>query len=380
MLNRPCEVLPRGAVRLCLAACGLAVLALASSAHASTGARPCDIYAAADTPCVAAYSTTRALYSIYRRSLYEIRRASDGRTARIGVGRNGYADSSAQDRFCAHTSCLITVLFDQSPDHNDLNIEGPGSNGQKDHGVSAGGHPVEVGGHRAYAMYFQRRNGYRDNHTTRVPTGGAPQSIYMVTSGTHVNSKCCFDFGNAESNSDDNGNGHMDALYFGSGCPHKNPIAPAVCVGRGPWEEADLENGLFASASVYSQDRRYTGNTNPFVTVMLESDAQSFALQDANARRGPLATRYDGPLPGTPNSSGVGATPSGGSGTGPALTGYLPLQTEGAIVLGTGGDDTNKAVGTFFEGVVTRGRASAATDDAVQAEIVHAGYRTISRR
>jgi hypothetical protein len=356
------------------------VLALPSSADASTGARPCDVYAAAGTPCVAAYSTTRALYSTYRGPLYEVRRSSDGRSAWIGAGEHGYADSAAQDRFCAHTGCVITILFDQSPAHNDLKIEGPGGNGGRDRGVSADAQPVMVGGHRVYAMYFQRGEGYRDNRTVGVPTGGAPQSIYMVTAGTHGNAACCFDFGNAETNSRDNGNGHMDALYFGSFCPHKNPIYPPVCSGSGPSAEADFENGLFASTDIYNQNHRYKGDTNPFVTAMLETDTQSFALQDADAARGPLTTRFDGPLPGSPNAAGVSPTPSGGSGTTPAFTGYWPLQTEGAIVLGTGGDDSNKAVGTFYEGVVTQGRASATTEAAVQAEITDAAYRTSSTR
>jgi hypothetical protein len=358
----------------------LAVLVLAGSAKASSGPRPCDIYAGAGTPCVAAYSPTRALYSTYRGPLYAVRRASDGKTARIGVVDGGYANGKAQDRFCAHTSCVITLLFDQSPNHNDLTIERPGSNGGRDRGVSAEGDPVGVGGHRVYAMYFQRGEGYRDNSTTRVPTGGAPQSIYMVTSGTHVNSRCCFDFGNAETNSRDNGNGHMDALYFGAFCPHKNSLDPPVCRGSGPWAEGDFENGLFASTSVYNDDRRYTGNTNPFVTAMLETDTQSFALQDANAQSGPLASRYAGALPGSPNATGVGPPPSGGSWISPAFSGYRPLQTEGAIVLGTGGDDSNKAVGTFFEGVVTKGRASATTENAVQAEIIRAAYGPIRTR
>ena len=36
--------------------------------------------------------------------------------------------------------------------------------------------------------------------------------MYMVASGTHVNTGCCFDFGNAETNNHDNGDGHMDAV------------------------------------------------------------------------------------------------------------------------------------------------------------------------
>src|SRR6266545_2924545 len=40
---------------------------------------PCDIYAFAGTPCVAAHSTTRALYAAYDGPLYQVRRLSDGR-------------------------------------------------------------------------------------------------------------------------------------------------------------------------------------------------------------------------------------------------------------------------------------------------------------
>ena len=46
---------------------------------------PCDIYAAAGTPCVAAHSTTRALYAAYNGPLYQVMRQSDGKTMDIGV-------------------------------------------------------------------------------------------------------------------------------------------------------------------------------------------------------------------------------------------------------------------------------------------------------
>src|SRR5262249_50180053 len=46
---------------------------------------PCDIYAYYGTPCVAAYSTTRALYSGYAGSLYRVQRASDSATADVGL-------------------------------------------------------------------------------------------------------------------------------------------------------------------------------------------------------------------------------------------------------------------------------------------------------
>ena len=68
---------------------------------------PCDIYAAAGNPCVAAHSSTRALYSSYNGPLYQVMRQSDGKTLDIGVVQpgeddpGGYADAAAQDAFCA---------------------------------------------------------------------------------------------------------------------------------------------------------------------------------------------------------------------------------------------------------------------------------------
>ena len=46
---------------------------------------PCDVYAEANNPCVAAHSTTRALYSAYNGPLYQVLRQSDGKTLDIGV-------------------------------------------------------------------------------------------------------------------------------------------------------------------------------------------------------------------------------------------------------------------------------------------------------
>jgi hypothetical protein len=48
------------------------------------------------------------------------------------------------------------------------------------------------------------------------------------------------------------------------------------------------------------------------------------------------------------------------------------MRKEGAIGLGTGGDNSNGAIGNFFEGVMTAHFSSAAADEAVQANIVAA--------
>ena len=53
---------------------------------------------------------------------------------------------------------------------------------------------------------------------------------------------------------------------------------------------------------------------------------------------------------------------------------YNPARKEGGIILGIGGDNSDKGTGTWFEGAITRGYASPATEAAVQANIVAAGY------
>ena len=91
-------------------------------------------------------------------------------------------------------------------------------------------------------MYVGPGVGYRDDNTSGIPTGGEAQGAYMVASGTHVNSGCCFDYGNAEKNNDDNGNGHMESVNLGTTC------WASPCSGSGPWVAADLENGLYQGA------------------------------------------------------------------------------------------------------------------------------------
>src|SRR5258707_15788224 len=82
---------------------------------------PCDIYASAGTPCVAAHSTTRALYAAYNGSLYQVRRSSDNTTRDIGVlSPGGYANPATQDSFCSGTTCVITIIYDQTGRGNNL--------------------------------------------------------------------------------------------------------------------------------------------------------------------------------------------------------------------------------------------------------------------
>jgi hypothetical protein len=55
-------------------------------------------------------------------------------------------------------------------------------------------------------------------------------------------------------------------------------------------------------------------------------------------------------------------------------SGYATLNKGGGIVLGIGGDNAAGAAGSFFEGAITASFNAKATDDALQANIVAAGY------
>ncbi len=312
---------------------------------------PCDIYAAGGTPCVAAYSTTRALYGSYNGPLYQVQRSSDGSQLNIGVlSAGGDANAAPQVSFCAGTTCTIIKIYDQSSNHSDLPISwggfwpGPGPS-KSDIGANAMALPITISGHPAYGIRSTPGTGYRVDNVN-VPTGAQPEGVYMVTSSNLFNSQCCFDFGTGETSHTDTGNGHMNAIEWGNACWFGG------CTGPGPWVEADLENGMY-STNTGPNSASNPGVNHPFVSAWEKNNGTSnFALKNGNATTGGLTTTWSGSLP----------------------NGYSPMHEEADILLGTGGDNSNGASGEFFEGAVTSGYPSDATENAVQASIVAAGY------
>ncbi|CRG89617.1 hypothetical protein PISL3812_06656 [Talaromyces islandicus] len=329
----------------------LTLLAI-SLATTLVAAGPCDIYASGDTPCVAAHSTTRALYSDYSNPLYQVQRSSDGTTADIlPVSAGGIADSGAQDTFCKGTSCYISIIYDQSGNGNDLTrapaggFDGPGPDGS-DNLASATDAPVTLNGQTVYGVLVSPGTGYRNDKTKGIATGDAAEGMYAVLDGTHYNDQCCFDYGNAEVSNTDTGAGHMEAIYFG------NSKYWGSGAGDGPWIMADLENGLFSGQGAKNNAGDPT-ITARFVTAVVKGEANQWAIRggDAAADKA-LSTYYSGVRP----------------------DGYNPMIKEGAIILGIGGDNSNGAQGTFYEGVMTSGYPSDETEDAVQADILAAKY------
>ncbi|KXS97135.1 hypothetical protein AC578_2912 [Pseudocercospora eumusae] len=328
----------------------LALSLIAARTLAAAG--PCDIYASANTPCVAAHSTTRALYDSFNGALYQVQRGSDGKTTDIRPrSPGGVADAAAQDVFCSGTTCVITIIYDQSGRSNHLTQAPPGgaARGTEANGfdqlASAIGAPVTLNGQKAYGVFISPGVGYRNDAAHGVAIGDAAQGMYAIFDGTHYNEACCFDYGNAEISNKDTGSGHMEAIYFGTNTYWGQGA------GQGPWIMADLENGLFSGSS----PKLNAGDpvlTYKFLTAVVKGQPNQWAIRGGDASAGPLSTYYNGARP----------------------VGYNPMSKEGAIVLGIGGDNSNSAQGTFYEGVMTSGFPSDATENSVQSNIVAARY------
>jgi hypothetical protein len=336
---------------LLIAAAGALVTGLLTGAGTSQAAtsQPCDIYASGGTPCVAAHSTTRALYGTYNGSLYQVRRSSDSATVNIGLlSAGGYANAAAQDSFCAGTTCVITIIYDQSGRGNNL-TQAPagGAAGGPDNLAVATAAPTTVNGHKAYGVFVAPGTGYRNDHTSGIATGDAAQGMYAIFDGTHYNGGCCFDYGNAETSNNDTGNGHMEAIYFG------NIKVWGYGSGNGPWVMADLENGLFSGVNQHLNSGDPTV-TYRYLTAMVKGGPNQWAIRGGNAASGSVSTFY--------------------SGVRPNVAGYNPMHKEGAIILGIGGDNSKSSAGTFYEGVMTSGYPSDATENSVQANIVANKY------
>ena len=326
---------------------------------------PCDIYAAGGTPCVAAHSTTRALYASYDGPLYQVKRLSNNAVRDIGVvaptakpvpDAGGYADSAAQDAFCANTTCLITKVYDQSPMHNDLTqaprgaFSGPAMGGFNNLPV-ADMAPVTVSGHKAYGVFIEPGMGLRNNDTRGIAVDDQPEGMYWVLNGKHFNGGCCFDYGNAETDSRDDGNGTMETSATSATPPPGTTATPP-----GPWIMTDQENNLVGCVNPGSTSKLCAdlpSITSRFVTAVAKGEPHHWASLGGDAQQGALTTMFDGPR--------VDAS-------------YDPMRKQGAIVLGNGGDNSNGSQGTFYEGVMTSGYPTDATDKAVQANVVAAKY------
>jgi hypothetical protein len=268
----------------------VATVLIGVSAAAAPEQRPCDIYAAGGTPCVAAHSVTRALFKAFDGALYEVRNNHTGATKDIKVKvAGGTADTAAQDAFCGTAPCIVTRIYDQTELGNHLGIEhGAASLSPprdfQDRGVDMADKAarISLGGQPVFAAVFNGQGhshtyigqGYSNRTARGTARGDEAETVYAVVSGRHYNSGCCLsvqrypaplgpppppsllvprrcdllavahacsDYGNGENATKDGKqagpmkDGTMLAVYFGTGYSPKGPGS-----GKGPWLGADM--------------------------------------------------------------------------------------------------------------------------------------------
>jgi hypothetical protein len=301
----------------------------------------------------------RALYKAYSGPLYQVRSSTDKTAVKdiplLDVG--GYANSKVQDDFCTG-GCTIAKLYDQSPKKNDLPLSGAtywlvtSPPAPASHAVAtesnATAAKITIGGHPVYGLktVAGAGNSYRVN-AKGTAIGDQAEALYEVVDSKVYSALCCYDFGNASTDGNPDGAATMETIYYG------NATLFGHGAGKGPWIMSDLEAGTYPSSN--QNDPNIPSLSYPnYATLMLKGfSGNRFALKAGDAQTGSLQTTWDGKRP----------------------NGYSPMKKQGVIVLGTGGDGSFLGSGVFFEGAITSGCPDdKAVDDAIQANIVAAGY------
>jgi len=333
--------------------------------------RPCDIYANANLPCVAAYSMVRSLSKSYKGPLFQVRAGSSstnntmsgGTTKDIMPGADGFADTATVDAACGTGYCTVSILYDHSGNGNDIkrapkgSTAGGASGAEDDYESIATKGQVTAGGHKVYSLYMNKHEGYRVQTGVKgknMPTGSQPQGTYMIADGTRSAGGCCFDFGNATSNPATEWH-FMDCLCFETTSWGKGS-------GSGPWFGADFENGVWAGGSKKGDpgwgalnDAHPVNPDNPTLKVpfalgFLRVKSSEYAIRVADvATASDLTTAY------------VGAPPA-------------TVDQRGGIVLGVGGDNSNSSSGTFYEGAMVAGYPTNDVELTVMKNIKAVGY------
>ena len=211
--------------------------------------------------------------------------------------------------------------------------------------------PITIMGHKVYGVFIVPGMGLRQDDAKGTAVDDQAEGQYWVINGLHFNSGCCFDYGNAETDSRDDDNGTMETAYYGNAVPWFHGS------GSGPWIMTDQENNLVGcvNSDGSKECRNLPTITWRFVTAIAKGEPHRWATLGGDAQQGALSVLFDGPR--------VNAT-------------YDPMRKQGAILLGNGGDNSNSSQGTFYEGAMTAAGTfpTDATDQLVQANIVSAGY------
>ena len=205
----------------------------------------------------------------------------------------------------------------------------------------------------------------------------------------------------------------MECTYYGSW----NAARSGWCGGAGDpalggWVMADLEDGLWACNASGAVNPRVQPATSDFVVGMVKGGGGDFwGIKAGDGARGALVELWAGPRPrgyfpmrkqvsdaGCGRCVGRCVCPIWGrcacaglwrARLLPPATCHLhpnrsrappppqssPTLPKGSLILGIGGDNSNSAVGVWFEGVVTASLSSDAQDDALMRDIVGLGLQ-----
>jgi hypothetical protein len=272
------------------------------STGGGTGSAPCDILQAANTPCVAAYSMVRPIYSSYKGALYQVRSKADKNSVKdVPIADHGFADSKVQDDFCSASGCTVSKIYDQSPKGNHLALSpdtfwlilngtpksGGGLN-QKESDVK-NNPKININGHPVYGLKFMPGGGnaYRVLKPTGTAAGDDPEYIYAIFDASVYNGQCCNDFGNAETTGNPDSLGSMEAIYYG------NATMWGKGGGNGPWFSCDYEATISPGAT--KVDTSIPSITlKQYATFILKGySGGKLALKFGDAQQGALTTQYD---------------------------------------------------------------------------------------
>ena len=142
----------------------------------------------------------------------------------------------------------------------------------------------------------------------------------------------------------------LPARYFASRAPRRVCLAVSLATA--------LTRRCACAADGGGNETKVNENSKPlpypFVSLYLGGRTDGFVLKGGNAQGGTLDTQYDGPRPdcaiaGTCNRHPI----QNASGTFNRT--YQPADKKGAIILATGGDMSNSAMGKFYEGMMVTG-------------------------
>jgi hypothetical protein len=330
----------------------------------NTAKLPCAVLGDAGHECVSAHSTVRVIVPDYAGPLYQVEKG--GQTLDVG-SVDGYADAAAHDTFCGPFGCVFSVIYDQSGRGNHLTPSPPGSaNRTPGKPAPASALKILINKRPVFGVLIRPTMGYRAScnecihpqpFPNGVPVGDEPQTQYMVTSQKDLIDGCCFDYGNAEVTANNDGNGTMEAVYFGMG------VIWGTGSGPGPWVMADMENGLFPGWENNSFNNISTNTSleHNFVTAVVVGDTADknngqgrFALYGGDATTPEIKTMWDGIRPSRP--------------------GYVPMQKQGSVIMGIGGDNSAGDGGRFYEGVIALGAATADVVSQLSTAIADAKY------